>query len=105
VLNIGVGQGHCTRALAGRGCEVSALDISRHALDKVASVIRAGYLASALHELPESAFDLAISFLVTQHVDDAALWGPARCGGQEPQAWGLVRHAVCLPTRIWARRL
>ncbi len=73
VLNIGVGQGHCTRALAARGCEVSALDISRHALAKVATVIRAGYLASALEELPPGAFDLALSFLVTQHIDDAAL--------------------------------
>lgn len=73
VLNIGVGQGHCTRALAARGCEVSALDISPHALDKVRPVIRAGYLATALSELPRNVFDLALSFLVAQHVSDADL--------------------------------
>jgi len=69
VLNIGVGKGFCTRDLAKAGCRVSALDISEHALGKVADVIQAGYLASGLDKLPREEFDTALSFLVAQHMN------------------------------------
>ena len=73
VLNIGVGQGHCTRNLAALGCNVSVLDISSFALDKVRNVICAGYLAAALDDIPANTFDLALSFLVVQHMEHRAL--------------------------------
>jgi len=69
VLNIGVGLGHCTRNLASLGCQVSVLDISRAALDKVRDCVQAAYLAESVEDLPENAFDLAISFLVSQHMN------------------------------------
>ncbi len=72
VLNIGVGLGRCTRQLAARGCEVSVLDISDVALERVADVAP-GYLASDLEALPSSSFDVALSHLVAQHMNDADL--------------------------------
>lgn len=44
VLNIGVGEGHDTRDLAGAGCQVDVLDISPLALRKVAEITR-GWLS------------------------------------------------------------
>jgi len=79
VLNIGVGQGHCTRNLAGLGCRVAVLDISPLALEKVREATWAGYLAGNLEKtpseggLPENSFDLALSFLVTQHMEHTGL--------------------------------
>jgi len=73
VLNIGVGKGHCTRNLAKRGCKVSVLDISPVAVANVQEVITAGYLASDLDQIPPNHFDLAISFLVAQHMAHAGL--------------------------------
>ncbi len=73
VLNIGVGQGHCTRNLAALGCVVSVLDISPLALGKVKDVVSAGYLARELDLLPDDSFDVALSFLVVQHMEHAAL--------------------------------
>lgn len=73
VLNIGVGLGQCTRDLVDAGCAVSVLDICPLALDRVRDVVQACYLASELDRLPDAAFDLAISHLVTQHMVDADL--------------------------------
>ena len=73
ILNIGVGLGHCTRELARRGAKVHVLDISETAIEKVQDVVEGGWLASRLQELPAGRFDLAISNLVAQHMDDGAL--------------------------------
>jgi len=73
VLNIGVGLGHCTRELAKRGCQVDALDISPTALERVAKVTNRGWTPAELSELPSDAYDLAISFLVAQHMSNAGL--------------------------------
>lgn len=98
VLNIGVGKGYCTRHLAERGCLVSALDISPLALAKVADVIQAGYLAEALQELPAAAFDLALSFLVAQHMDHAALAAQLAAVGRALKPGGLfaLQYAFAL---------
>lgn len=73
VLNIGVGTGRCTRGLADfKRMNISALDISKAALDKVADVAT-GYLAANLHALPSNTFDLALSHLVAQHMGNADL--------------------------------
>lgn len=73
VLNIGVGLGHCTRALARIGTHVHALDISETALQRVSDVIEQGWLASNLETLPKDTFDLAISNLVAQHMNHETL--------------------------------
>jgi 2-polyprenyl-3-methyl-5-hydroxy-6-metoxy-1,4-benzoquinol methylase len=56
VLNIGVGLGHCTKALAKRGCIVHALDISENALEKVRDVVTHTWLPSSLQEIPAEHF-------------------------------------------------
>jgi SAM-dependent methyltransferase len=71
VLNVGVGTGRCTRDLAELGKEVHALDITQGALDGVAGAIECGYLKPA--DLPDSRFDLVISHLVAQHMNDVDL--------------------------------
>lgn len=73
VLNIGVGEGYCTRELAERGCHVHALDISRIALEKIRDCVDATWSPSDLSRLPSDTFDLAISHLVAQHMCDADL--------------------------------
>jgi len=72
VLNIGVGKGYCTQNLAALGCKVSVLDISSAALKKVKNIATRTYLANALHQIPENGFDIAISFLVVQHMSNTA---------------------------------
>lgn len=73
ILNIGVGQGHCTRELSARGCQVHALDISPVALSRISDCVVAGWLPSQLSELPSDTFDVAISHLVAQHMSDPDL--------------------------------
>jgi 2-polyprenyl-3-methyl-5-hydroxy-6-metoxy-1,4-benzoquinol methylase len=73
VLNIGVGLGHCTKALAERGCLVSALDVSEVALQKVRSICQNCYAAKDIGTLPSNYFDIAISHLVTQHISNQSL--------------------------------
>src|SRR5205807_3406624 len=73
VLNIGVGQGHCTRGLVELGCRVHALDISPVALKRISDCVIAVWLPSQLHDLHSDTFDLAISHLVAQHMSDADL--------------------------------
>jgi len=73
VLNIGVGLGHCTRALVDRGCQVDVLDIASSALDRVKDVARKGWLVSDLPLLPANCMDLAISNLVAQHMNNRDL--------------------------------
>jgi cyclopropane fatty-acyl-phospholipid synthase-like methyltransferase len=68
VLNIGVGTGRCTVDLKNVGVNVSVLDISQSAVEKVSSLCEHGYLSSGA--LPENYFDLAISHLVAQHMND-----------------------------------
>lgn len=73
LLNIGVGKGHCTRALAERGCQVHALDISPVALAAISNCVVATWLPSQLTQIPSDTFNLAISHLVSQHMSDANL--------------------------------
>jgi SAM-dependent methyltransferase len=70
VLNIGVGFGKDTREIAKVSTTVDVLDISQIALDRVKTVTRNQYLSSNIETLPESEYDLAVSHLVTQHMDD-----------------------------------
>jgi MoaA/NifB/PqqE/SkfB family radical SAM enzyme len=82
VLEIGVGTGSATRALASAGKTVLALDVSRPALDAVSDVAPRAFTAPA--DLPSGEADLALCFLVAQHLPDVDLFL-------------LVRHAIrCL---------
>ncbi|HUW17755.1 MAG TPA: methyltransferase domain-containing protein [Sedimentisphaerales bacterium] len=74
VLNIGVGLGYCTQELVAIGCTVHALDISEVALDRVRKMIAGTWSPTQLAQLPDSFFDLAISNLVTQHMNDEDLF-------------------------------
>jgi SAM-dependent methyltransferase len=71
VLEIGVGNGRNIRRLRWRGCKVYALDITPTAFEKVKGLTKETWLAP--ENLPDSFFDLAISHLVTQHIDNATL--------------------------------
>ena len=73
VLNIGVGLGVCTKALVKKGCQVEVLDISIAALERVASITHRQWLPDQLAQLPANHFDLAISFLVAQHMSHEGL--------------------------------
>jgi len=73
VLNVGVGLGNTTNVLIEAGCEVSILDISPLALERFAGRVQGAYLPEELPRLPDRYFDLALSHLVMQHMNDAAL--------------------------------
>jgi 2-polyprenyl-3-methyl-5-hydroxy-6-metoxy-1,4-benzoquinol methylase len=71
VLEIGVGGGKDIKWLNRIRCKVSALDISETALEKVRGIAKDGWTDPEF--LPDNAFDIAISHLVTQHIDNATL--------------------------------
>jgi len=72
ILNVGVGTGRCTQDLKDQGVvEIHALDIVKPALDRVRGVIKKGYLTP--DDLPADTFDLIVSYLVAQYMDDAIL--------------------------------
>jgi SAM-dependent methyltransferase len=73
VLNIGVGMGVCTKELVDFGCVVDVLDISDKAIEKVKDITNKQYLASFEHALPRNRYDLVISYLVAQHMNDVNL--------------------------------
>jgi len=70
VLNVGVGLGKDTNELVNKGAIVDVLDISQTALDRVKATTRNQYISSNLDELPESEYDIAVSHLVSQHMND-----------------------------------
>ena len=70
VLNIGIGKGICTRSLYEKGCITHVLDISEVALRNVAQYTARAWTPDQLQNLPVNYFDLAISHLVTQHMNN-----------------------------------
>jgi SAM-dependent methyltransferase len=73
VLNIGVGLGRDTQELSSKGAVVDVLDISQTALNRVKDITRNQYLSSNLGTLPINEYDIAVSHLVTQHMNDEDL--------------------------------
>jgi 2-polyprenyl-3-methyl-5-hydroxy-6-metoxy-1,4-benzoquinol methylase len=71
VLEIGIGLGNSAADLKDKGCEVSALDISPIALERVSSFAKC-YLPE--QQLPPDTFDVALSHVVAQHMTDADLF-------------------------------
>lgn len=73
ILNIGVGLGNETIQLQKYKVTIDALDISETALDRVKSITRNQFLSSNINNLPTNEYDLAVSHLVTQHINDKEL--------------------------------
>jgi ubiquinone/menaquinone biosynthesis C-methylase UbiE len=67
VLEIGCGLGYVTKGFA-EIAEISVLDISDSALDRVRSVCESVYHISDVESLPTNYFDLIICHNVVQHV-------------------------------------
>lgn len=67
VLEVGVGLGYVTRDLAERH-EVSAVDISKRALDSVRDTCENVWLDTEIENLPSDYFDIIICHNVAQHV-------------------------------------
>lgn len=72
VLNIGVGNGRCTRELAALAKDVSALDIYSVAIEQVADVIDVGFVDPK--DLWADNYNLIICHLVVQHMSDVDLY-------------------------------
>jgi SAM-dependent methyltransferase len=69
-LVIGVGLGYEVQGLREFTTLVDVLDISEVALSRVRDITHAQYLASEIWKLPISRYDLVISHLVAQHMND-----------------------------------
>jgi len=68
VLEIGVGMGYVTKGFFDSGCNVSALDISDVALERVKPITKNVYNTSELEKIPSDHFDLILCRNVVQHV-------------------------------------
>lgn len=74
VLNIGVGLGNETIELSQhKDTIIDVLDISEKAIDSVKNITRAQYLSSNIFNLPINEYDIVVSHLVTQHMNDEDL--------------------------------
>ena len=73
ILNIGVGLGGETRELIKRNVIIDVLDISETALERVKNITRNQYLSSNINNLPINEYDIVVSHLVTQHMDNNGL--------------------------------
>ncbi len=76
-LDIGCGEGHNTRMLAGRGAKMTAIDISRRFIDHARGAendepLRIDYQTVSAHELPfaDSSFDFATAFMSLMDLPD-----------------------------------
>ena len=68
VLEIGVGMGYVTKGFYDNGCEVSALDISDVALERVKPICNEVFSTNDLEKLPTNYFNLILCRNVVQHV-------------------------------------
>lgn len=70
ILEIGVGLGIATKELAAMGHEVTGWDISEVALANAAEWLTESYRPHEYHKCKSNKFDLAICYLVAQHMND-----------------------------------
>ena len=68
VLEIGVGLGHAVRELFDKKINVSAVDISNSALERVNKYCERTYNTNNLSELPTDYFDIILCMNVIQHI-------------------------------------
>jgi len=72
-LDIGVGLGGMSRHLHSQGCVVDALDVADTAEETVREYIRNFYVADDIITLPNNEYNLAISNIVAQHMNEKNL--------------------------------
>src|SRR3954451_3168473 len=95
VLDLGCGLGRLTRVLAGRARHVVALDVSAEMLAR-AQELNAGldnveWVLGDGRTLPDVRVDVAVSFVVLQHVPDAAIsLGYVRELGRVLDGWAVL---------------
>lgn len=70
-LEIGVGLGKDIKELNDVGINVYALDICEEAIEVVKDIVKGYWLHSTLERLPSDFFDVGISHLVAQHMNDS----------------------------------
>jgi ubiquinone/menaquinone biosynthesis C-methylase UbiE len=68
VLEIGVGLGYVTQGFKENGINVSALDISQVALNRVRDYCEKLYIVDKISELPDNCFDVIICQNGIQHI-------------------------------------
>ena len=73
ILIIGVGLGNETRELSKHHVIIDVLDISETALERVKDITRNQYSSSNISNLPINEYDVVVSHLVSQHMDDDGL--------------------------------
>ena len=74
VLCIGVGDGLQVRDMVEAGArEVHAADISERALDNVRQWVRRSFLHGCFDQMPSDYYDVVVSHLVAQHINNEAL--------------------------------
>ena len=79
VLEIGVGDGKNARELFKYGHTVHTLDISPLALDKVKNYSVKQWLETEIENIPKNTFDIVISHLVSQHLNNDTLLRQLKC--------------------------
>ena len=72
VLEVGIGTGYATRAIAAAGKNVCCVDVSGVALSKVLDVAQV-YEVTNMHMISANTIDVAFHVTVAQHVDDTML--------------------------------
>lgn len=73
ILLVGVGKGLTTQYLAKAGHSVDVLDISQNAINKVKNITQRQFTPETFGEMPQRHYDLALSHLVAQHMNDSDL--------------------------------
>jgi SAM-dependent methyltransferase len=73
VLEIGCGLGIATEELYQTRKDIHVLDISHRALNRVAKIANTWHMFF-MNQMPKNYFDIAISYLVAQHMNDEALY-------------------------------
>ena len=68
VLEIGVGLGYVTKGFRDNGMDVSALDISENALERVKEYCEGTYSVAEIEKLPSDYFDVIICHNGIQHI-------------------------------------
>jgi len=73
VLVIGIGSGNDIKQLKNITDNIYAADISQKAIDKMEGIIIEGYTPENYDKIPQDYFDLIISHLVSQHMNNEDL--------------------------------